>query len=120
MPRRSRKKRRNKSDDYVLLPSVTHPQGRARVFSDVYKAMVRFMVEANNPITGYAIAKTDHIVTSENSHLMSQEDLDEWEDACDEFEAMSEQEQKAWIETVLANYPKVDELPDPDSYNDIH
>lgn len=113
MSRRSKKQKRNKSDDYLLLPSVTHPQGRAQAFSDAFKAMVRFMIEVNkNPTVAYAIAKTDRIVTSENRHLMSQDDLAEWEDACDEFEAMSEQEQKAWIETVLASYPKVDELPD--------
>ena len=38
------------SDDYLLLPSVTHPGGRERAFEDAYKAMVRFMIEvSNNP-----------------------------------------------------------------------
>ncbi len=37
-----------KPDDYVLLPSVTHPGGRERAFEDAYKAMVRFMIEVND------------------------------------------------------------------------
>ena len=37
-------------DDYLLLPSVTHPGGRERAFKDAYKAMVRFMIEVkDNP-----------------------------------------------------------------------
>ena len=121
MSRRSREQKRIKSDDYVLLPSVTHPQGRAQAFSDAFKAIARFMIEVNkNPTLAYAIIKTDRIVTTDNCHLLHQEDLDEWDDACDEFEALSEKEQRAWIDQVLASYPKVDELPDVDAYNDVH
>ena len=46
-----RRKRRNKArpkDGYLLLPSVTHPQGREKVFSDAFKAMVRAMIEIND------------------------------------------------------------------------
>lgn len=52
--------------------------------------------------------------------LLSEDDLDERDEACDEFELMSHEEQQAWIDQVLSSYPKIDELPDLDSYNDIH
>ena len=108
-------------DDYVLLPSVTHPDGRAKVFEDAFKAMVRFMIEVNdNPTVAYAIDKTDRMVSEENAELLSDEDLAEWEDACEEFEAMSPDEQQTWTDQVLKTYPKIDELPDPDTYNDIN
>ena len=108
-------------DDYVLLPSVTHPGGREKAFEDAYKAMVRFMIEVNdNPTMAYAIDKTDRVVTAENMKLLSEEDLAEWEAVCDEFESMSEEGQKAWIAGVLARYPSIEGLPDLDSYNDIN
>ncbi len=107
--------------DYVLLPSVTHPGGRARAFGDAFKAMVRAMIEVNdNPTFAYAIDKTDRIVTTENMDLLPEEALDEWEAACDEFEAMPVDEQDAWVAQVLTEYPKIDELPDADSYNHLN
>ena len=111
----------SKPSDYVLLPSVTHPQGREKAFEDAFKAMVRAMIEVNdNPTIAYAIDKTDRIVTEENRELLSAEDLVEWEAACDEFESMSEERQEAWIAGVLARYPSIEGLPDLDSYNDIN
>ncbi len=107
--------------DYVLMPSVTHPQGRARAFSDTFKAVVRFIVEIdNNPALGYAVDKTDRVVTSENMGFLSDDELDEWVDACDEFDLMSPHQQNTWIGEVLATYPKLHELPAPDLYNHIH
>ena len=108
-------------DDYLLLPSVTHPGGRERAFKDAYKAMVRFMIEVNdNPTMAYAIDKTDRIVTAQNMKLLSEDDLAEWGEACEEFESMSEDEQQKWVEQVLASYPMIEGLPDLDSYNDIN
>ncbi|MBU0718697.1 MAG: hypothetical protein KJ749_10650, partial [Planctomycetes bacterium] len=89
------------NSDYVLPPSVTHPQARERAFTDAFKAMVRFMVEeSNNPAVAYAIEQTDRVVTYENMALLSEEDLDEWDDACDEFESMPLEHQEAWIDRV--------------------
>ena len=108
-------------DDYLLLPSVTHPGGRERAFKNAYKAMVRFMIEVNdNPTIAYAIDKTDRIVTEANMALLSEDDLAEWGEACEEFESMSEDEQQRWIEQVLASFPMIEGLPDLDSYNDIN
>lgn len=105
---------------YVLLPSVTHPQGRERAFADTFKAVVRFLVEAReNLIVAYAIAKTDRIVTAENLALLSDEDLEEWDAACDEFEAMPPQQQQAWAEQVRETYPRLETLPDFDYYNHL-
>ena len=79
------------------------------------------MIEINgNPTVAYAIDKTDRIVTTENRKLMSKADIAEWTAACQEFEDMSKREQRVWIDTVLSTYPKIDQLPDPDSYNDIN
>ena len=115
-----RRKSRPK-DGYVLLPSVTHPQGREKAFEDAMKAMVRAMIEMNNnPTFAYAISKTDRIVTTENRHLLSPEEQHEWDAACAEFDAMSPEQRKAWIDNVISTYPKIDKLPDPDSYNDIN
>ncbi len=48
--KKKRKKSRHPPDGYVLLPGVTHPQGRARAFADAMKALVRGMIEINgNP-----------------------------------------------------------------------
>lgn len=33
---------------------------------------------------------------------------------------MSPEERQAWIDMVLSSYPKMAELPDLDSYNDIN
>ena len=108
-------------DDYLLLPSVTHPGGCERAFNDAYKAMVRFMIEVNdNPTMAYAIDKTDRIVTEANTKLLSEDDLAEWEAACEEFESMSDDEHKRWVEQVLACYPAIEGLPDLGSYNDIN
>ena len=54
------------------------------------------------------------------NYSFSMEDLDEWEDACEEFESMSADEQQAWIDTVLSTYPSMDTLPEPETYNDIN
>ena len=87
----------------------------------MYKAMVRFMIEVNdNPTMAYAIDKTDRIVTAENMKLLSEDDLAEWDEACEEFESMSGEEQRAWVEQILASYPTIEGLPDLDSYNDIN
>ena len=111
----------SKPSDYVLLPSVTHPGGRDKAFTDAFKAMVRFMVESiDNPTIAYAIDKTDRMVTEENRDLLSAEDLTEWDEACEQFESMPEEEQLRWAEQVLADYPTMDGLPDLDSYNDIN
>ncbi len=67
-----------------------------------------------------AIDKTDRVVTAENMKLLSEEYLAEWEGACDEFESMSEEGQRRWIEQVLSSYPTIEGLPDLDSYNDIN
>ena len=105
---------------YVLLPSVTHPQGRARAFADTFKAVVRFLVEVTeNLIVAYAIEKTDRIVTAENLALLSDEDLEEWDAACAEFEAMPPHQQRAWVERVRATYPRLETLPDLDYYNHL-
>lgn len=120
MKRKKRKKSRP-SPSYVLLPGVTHPQGRAQAFTDAMKAMVRGFIEVNkNPTVAYAIDKTDRIVIAENQELMTKEDIAEWKAACDEFQEMLESEKKAWIDNVLSTYPRVDELPDPGGYNQIH
>ena len=85
----------------MILPSVTHPGGRHKAFTDAFKAMVRFMIEVNdNPTIAYAIDKTDRIVTEENRKLLSEEDLAQWDAACDEFDSMSDVEQDEWIENV--------------------
>ncbi len=73
-----------------------------------------------NPTVAYAIDKTDRIVSEDNMTLLSPEDLEEWEDACDEFESMSAGEQQAWIDTVLKTYPTMDKLPEPETYNEIN
>ena len=43
-----------------------------------------------------------------------------WEAACDEFDAMAPADPDAWIEKVRTTYPRMDDMPDPESYNDIH
>ena len=73
-----------------------------------------------NPTVAYAIDKTDCIVTEENIDQLPEQTLAEWEAACDEFEAMSEKKQEAWIQKVLSGYPTMEELPDLDSYNLIN
>ena len=109
------------SDDYVLLPSVTHPGGRAKAFDDAFKAMVRAMIEVNdNPTLAYAIDKTDRILTEETMDSLPEAEVAEWHEACDEFESMSEEAQEAWIEKVLTEYPKIAELPDLDGYNHMN
>ena len=108
-------------DHYVFFPQVKHPQGRDQMFTDQWKAMVRSMIEElENPVLAYAIEKTDRIVTEETLKLLSPEAVQEWHEACEEFEAMSDEEQEAWIDKVIATYPKMDNLPDPDGYNEIH
>ena len=83
--------------------------------------MVRFMIEVNdNPTIAYAIDKTDRVVTAENMKLLSEDDLAEWDEACEEFESMSEEGQEAWIAGVLVRHPSIEGLPDLDSYNDIN
>ena len=90
MKRRKRRNEARPKDGYLLLPSVTHPQGREKLFSDAFKAMVRAMIEiSNNPTVAYAIDKTDRIMTTENQHLLSPEEQAEWDAACAEFDAMS-------------------------------
>ena len=119
--KKRRKKSHAHSDGYLLLPSVTHPQGREKLFADAFKAFARGMIEINgNPTVAYAIDKTDRIVSTETRQLLSPEEQAEWDAACDEFEAKSPEEQQAWIDRVLSTYPKIDQLPDPDSYNDIN
>ncbi len=111
----------SKPSDYVLLPSVTHPGGRDKAFKDAFKAMVRFMVESiDNPTIAYAIDKTDRILTEANMKMLSEDDLAEWQAACEEFESMPEDGRQSWVDQVLANYPTMDGLPDLDSYNDIN
>ena len=105
-------------DGFVLLPSVTHPQGRERAFEDCFKALVRTMIEVNNnPTIAYAIDKTDRLVTEANMDQLSDEELHEWTSACAEFEALSAAEQQEWIEQVRATYPRMEDLPDLDLYN---
>ena len=121
MSKRKRRKKPRPKDGYVLLPSVTHRQGREKAFEDAMKAMVRAMIEINHkPAAAYAISKTDRIVTTENRHLLSPEDQAEWDAACAEFDAMSPERRKAWIDNVISTHPKIDKLPDPDSYNEIN
>lgn len=44
----------------------------------MFKAVVRAMIEVNdNPVMGYAIDKTDRIVTESNMRLLSEEALTE-------------------------------------------
>ncbi len=106
--------------DYAILSSVQHPQGREKAFNDAFKAMVRFMIEVNNnPAVAYAIDKTDRVVSPENVELLSEDDIDEWNAACEQFESMSPKKQDAWIDRVLRTYPKLEELPDLDSYNHL-
>src|SRR6266404_4162978 len=119
------KKRRQKNhsppDGHVLLPGVSHPQGRPRAFADAMKALVRGFIEVNNnPTVAYAIDKTDRIITTENRKLMTKAHIAEWKTACNEFQRMSDEKKKAWIENVLLTYPKIDQLPDSLSYNDIN
>ncbi len=105
-------------DGFVLLPSVTHPQGREKAFDDCFKALVRTMIEAlHNPTIAYAIDKTDRLVTEANMDQLSDEELHEWTSACAEFEAMPAAEQQEWIEQVRATYPRMEDLPDLDLYN---
>ena len=79
------------------------------------------MIEVNNnPMMGYAIDKTDRIVTESNIELLSKEALAEWDEACEEYELMSSEEKQAWIDKALSSYPRMAELPDLDSYNDIN
>ena len=87
----------------------------------MFKAVVRAMIEVNdNPVMGYAIDKTDRIVTESNMKLLSEEALAEWNESCEEYELMSPEDRQAWIDMVLSSYPKMAELPDLDSYNDIN
>ncbi len=105
-------------DGFILLPSVTHPQGREKAFDDCFKALVRTMVESmDNPAIAYAIDKTDRLVTEANMDQLSDEELHEWTSACAEFEAMPAAEQQEWIEQVRATYPRMEDLPDLDLYN---
>ena len=79
------------------------------------------MIEvSDNPTMAYAIDKTGRIVTAENIKLLSEDDLAEWGEACDEFESMAEDKQQIWIKTVLSSYLAIDGMPDLDSYNDIN
>jgi hypothetical protein len=48
MKRKKRKKNHPPPEGYVLLPGVTHPQGRPQAFADAMKAMVRGFIEVNN------------------------------------------------------------------------
>ncbi|MHC4799948.1 MAG: hypothetical protein ACYTF1_25205 [Planctomycetota bacterium] len=49
--KKKRKKSRHPPDGYVMLPGVTHPQGRPQAFADAMKAMVRGMIEINDNLT---------------------------------------------------------------------
>lgn len=51
---------------------------------------------------------------------LSESEVAEWHEACDESESMSVEAQDAWVEKVLTEYPKIDELPDLDGYNDLN
>ncbi len=112
---------KRRESDYVLLPSVTHPGGRAKAFDDAFKALVRAMIEVNdNPTFAYAIDKTDRIVTEKTMDSLPESAVAEWHEACDEFESMPVEAQDAWVKKVLTEYPKIDELPDLDGYNHIN
>ena len=107
--------------DYVLFPSVKHHQGRDRAFSDAFKAMVRFMVEVNdNPTAAYAIDKTGLVVSTENMTILSEDDLKDWDDACEEFVSIPEAKRQAWMDKVTRSYPRLEDLPEPEDYNLLH
>ncbi len=73
----------------------------------------------NDPTVAYAIDKTDRVVCSENLALLSEDDIYEWNAAYEEFESMSLKKQDAWIDQVLRTYPRLEDLPDLDSYNHL-
>ncbi len=76
--------------------------------------------ELDDPTLAYATEKTDRLVSKETMEQMPPEAIEEWEAACEEFEDMSPDEQGARIEKVLTTYPAMDDLPNPDGYNEIH
>ena len=108
-------------DDFVFFPGVNHPQGREQLFTDMWKGMVRHLVDgSDNPVLAYAVEKTQRILTEETMKRVSPEIIQEWHDAFDEFEAMEPEDQEVWIDKVVTTYPDMADLPDPEGYNEIH
>ena len=104
-----------------LIGLIPFSAARFQVVADQWGAIVRFVAEnQDDPCTAYAIDKTDRILTEETMASLPESEVAEWHEACDEFELMSEEAQDAWVEKVLTEYPKIDELPDLDGYNHIN
>ncbi len=92
-----------------------------KLFADQWRALIRTIVEVlDNPTLAYAVEKTDRLLTEEAMKRVPPEVAEEWEAACDQFEEMSPDDQNAWIEKVLTAYPKMEDLPDPEGYNEVH
>ncbi len=73
--------------DDPLLPDMPH-------FEHVEHEMLEAMKKAGiNPAIIYATEKTGRIVTEDNQHLLSEMELDEWNAAIDEYEAMHDSRQ---------------------------
>ncbi len=66
-------------DDKVFF-DMPHPE---QIEHQTVEAMKKVGID---PALIYAYEKTGRIVTEDNQHLLSEADLDEWEDAIDEYE----------------------------------
>lgn len=72
------------------------------------------------PAAAYATDKSGLILTEQNQEIADPEAVEEWHDAYDEFEDMTPEEQETWVAKVLITYPRMDDMPDPEGYNEIH
>ena len=72
---------REPGPDDLLFPDLPHPE-------QIEHLTVKAMKEAGiDPAIIYAYEKTGRLVTEANQHLLSDADLDEWQDAIEEYEA---------------------------------
>ena len=49
--------------------------------------------------------------------ILSEDDLKEWDEACEEFVSMPEAKRQAWMDKVTGTYPRLEDLPEPEDYN---
>ena len=64
---------------------------RKELEKEIIEVTIKAMVEANiNPVLIYAFKKTGMLMGKDNIHLFSDEDIEEWNQAVEEYEAISE------------------------------
>lgn len=99
-------------DDDVMeaWPSMP-PRKRPKHFNKVLRAIIRAMAELhNNCAVAYAMWKTQRFFDEEEREGCDSPAAKKFWDAVYAFEAMSLDEQVAWIERVKRTYPRLDQV----------